>query len=252
MRAIRLLLVLIGVVGVVCLGGCKPKKKPVLGQVVMTHTFGKQLFELARNPSFHTYVEIGTWNGRGSTLCLMNGLGARVDGPMLYSLEASQPMLQQAQAFWSAQHPYPVSDRLKLIYGRIIEPDEMISKTALESLFAVNPQMEIFYDQDLVTLEHCPNVIQELPHKIDVLVLDGGEFSSYAEYVRLKPRTQVICCDDMLHLKCHKIVQELMEDPEWKVVSKIEKERHGTAIFCRQEAYEGLVAQLKGCKLFDK
>lgn len=42
----------------------------------------------------------------------------------------------------------------------------------------------------------APNVLEYLPQKIDFLILDGGEFTSYYEYLILKNRSKYIFLDD--------------------------------------------------------
>ncbi len=44
------------------------------GQINMDSEFGKIIFEYARNTEYKSYLEIGTWNGEGSTNCFIQGL----------------------------------------------------------------------------------------------------------------------------------------------------------------------------------
>ena len=51
-------------------------------------------------------------------------------------------------------------------------------------------------------LKNSKNVIEELPQIIDLLVLDGGEYTTYPEYKKLKDRSNIIALDDTAILKC--------------------------------------------------
>ncbi len=75
----------------------------------------------------------------------------------------------------------------------------------------------------------------DIPSIFDVILLDGGEFTTYHEFQILKNKCKVLMLDDTQADKCKYIVQELLSDPSWKIV-KHEKYRNGYVIAERQSS----------------
>ena len=44
------------------------------GQINMNSQFGKEIYSIASLPDVRNIIETGTWNGQGSTLCVMNAI----------------------------------------------------------------------------------------------------------------------------------------------------------------------------------
>jgi hypothetical protein len=77
-----------------------------------------------------------------------------------------------------------------------------------------HPDEERWFKQDESAFESCPNVLNSLPDTIDFLFLDGGEFSTYSEYTKLKSRSQFIGMDDSTQRKCRRIREEILSDSD--------------------------------------
>jgi hypothetical protein len=63
----------------------------------------------------------------------------------------------------------------------------------------------------------------------DILLLDGGEFTTYFEFQLLKNRCKILMLDDINVAKCTLIVKEIEQDPSWKIIKK-ENVRNGYLI----------------------
>ena len=63
-----------------------------------------------------------------------------------------------------------------------------------------------------------------------MILLDGGEFSTYPEWEKLKNRCHLILLDDINVLKCEKIYSELINNPEYKLLEET-KEGYGFCLF---------------------
>ena len=71
----------------------------------------------------------------------------------------------------------------------------------------------------------------ELPDIFDVLLLDGGEFTTYFEFQLLKNRCKLLLLDDINVAKCTLIVKEIQENPEkWEIIQKNTHTRNGYLI----------------------
>lgn len=205
------------------------------GQLNRNTFLGDKIYQLSKIREFVNFVEIGTWNGQGSTKCFMDAILFRHDDACLCSLESNKTFYEMAKKYWEPVLATPGGkEKIRLIYGRIIEMSEML---ACEQLPAEIHDEIVNYRQwredDIRDYRASPNVIDLLPARIDVLLLDGGEFTTYAEFQKLKERTGVIILDDTKLLKCNKIREELLQDREWRIVYDHPQQRAGNCIACR-------------------
>ena len=76
--------------------------------------------------------------------------------------------------------------------------------------------------------------MDEGSNEIDLLILDGGEFSTYSEFQLLKSRvTKYVVLDDIFTRKCKKILQEVQSSNEFEVIY-FSTERNGSAVLYRK------------------
>ena len=68
-----------------------------------------------------------------------------------------------------------------------------------------------------------------LPDIFDVLLLDGGEFTTYYEFQILKNKCKIIMLDDTNTNKCKLIVNEIKQNNQWSIL-KESNERNGYLI----------------------
>ncbi len=203
------------------------------GQINNNAALGQILYNLSCNEKYLNYVEIGTWNGEGSTKCIMDGLLNRKDNSILYSLEASKKFYDMAYKYWAPilmTHKVP---KLELICGRIIETKDVSSINELKEYEEFDSRYLDWRSEDIENYKSCENVIGKLPDTIDVLLLDGGEFTSYAEYLALKDRTRVLVLDDSRVFKNKRVRSELMNNKGWKLLHDNLQDRNGITIFER-------------------
>ena len=74
-----------------------------------------------------------------------------------------------------------------MLYGRIIEADQLITIDEIKNhkIFNKHPWLE-WRERNVSEYQMCENVTKKLPETIDVLLLDGGQFSTLAEWETLK------------------------------------------------------------------
>ncbi len=97
------------------------------GQINNNTEFGQILYDLSCNKEYTSYVEIGTWDGQGSTKCIMDGLLSRKDLSILYSLETNKKFYDIACDYWAPQLAMYRVPKLNLISGRIVEATDISS-----------------------------------------------------------------------------------------------------------------------------
>ena len=82
-------------------------------------------------------------------------------------------------------------------------------------------------------LSSCPVVTGLLPSEIDLLLLDGGEFSGAAEWAVLQERAVGwVLLDDTSTRKNANVLSMIIGDPRFEVID-VSAERNGTAIVRR-------------------
>ena len=68
-----------------------------IGQINMDTSIGKMLYAFAQDDNITNILEIGTWNGLGSTKCIVSGLQNRKTPYTFYSLECNEEKCNSAK-----------------------------------------------------------------------------------------------------------------------------------------------------------
>lgn len=191
-----------------------------LGQIVpFEYEISKQITSLASRDDVRNIVEIGTWNGMGSTKCVLEGLKNKTDY-MFKSYECWVEMFQEAVE----NNKELLNEKFQIIKGKIVNESEITDWFDIESLDNDRKQ---WLKQDLDRMAKVPNVFDTIPDTIDLLILDGGEFSTYKEWLLLKDRTNYVVLDDTKELKTRRIRQEIIDSSNYKVLADCLTERNG-------------------------
>ncbi len=83
------------------------------GQINMDSNLGKEIYEICKNDTYRNIFETGTWNGQGSTVCVINAI-INKENSVLYSLEADIGQFQKATEFWKASTVERISNKYLL------------------------------------------------------------------------------------------------------------------------------------------
>jgi hypothetical protein len=193
----------------------------MIGQINRDMKFGEELYNLAKSPDINTIVEIGAWNGCGSTKCIAEGIIDSGVKKTFISLETNNDMFLLAQ-----KNLEPYKDYVNLIRGRITELHDL---TWLKGT-TLNADQQVWLWEDINSYKDCPLVLDTIPEQIDLLLLDGGEFSTVPEYKVLKNRYKIIALDDIKELKTKLVHEYLLQDKNHKLVT-LDNERNGYSVF---------------------
>ncbi len=206
------------------------------GQMNRGGHIGDTLYALAKEPGVESVLEIGTWNGEGSTFCLAQGL-AETSG-RLVSIEADPEMYRSALDFYKDKD-LPV----ELINGLTLSLTDYASYESYEPLIAGHHYEEeapgthrMWYEQELSLARAAPrdNVLAELierEKRFDLALFDGGEFLSYAEFLFAEPYvSRYIVLDDAnarMAIKNTLSRDWLLNSSDWEIVLDVPDERNG-------------------------
>ena len=194
------------------------------GQIQLVQPFGQWISKYAADTRFQRYVEIGTWNGRGSTCCFYDGFVKREDNPTLDSYEINESRYKEANQLWETV------PQIRIHHGRILKDHECPVFYEVKKVF---PQLvETWHAEDIKNFWNCPYSPIDNP---EVVLLDGAEYLTYFEFQQLKElkSIQVFILDDICAEKCKNICLYLFHHPDWKIVDSSLLERNGWAIFER-------------------
>jgi hypothetical protein len=195
----------------------------MLGQIC-NDNFSKDIQQYASNLNYKTFLEIGTWNGLGSTKAFSKGFNNRTDDYVFYSLECNTDKCIDAAKLYTNNHKIH-------ILNEVIWNEEPSDFYTIFPQCLTNQTYKHWNEVDIVNMKKCNLFLNRpnLPTVFDVILLDGGEFTTYYEFQLLKNRCKILMLDDINVDKCKLIVSELYSDPSWKII-KQENVRNGYLI----------------------
>lgn len=213
------------------------------GQMGLGGHIGSTLNEIARRPDVERVLEIGTYDGEGSTYCIADGL-FRSTG-RLRTIEVDQALHEKARAFYAGTG-LPV----ELECGLTVRLDDYqpfehylpaIQRTAYEAEAPGTHRM--WYDRDLGLARSAKrtDLLRELlasDRWYDLVLFDGGEYSSEAEFHLLEPHVRgYVVLDDTNPVHAIKNVANrewLHWSADWDVVVDEPDERCGWCVAKRR------------------
>lgn len=195
------------------------------GQIRLSQPFGHWISRYAADTRFQSYLEIGTWNGRGSTCCFYHGFATREDNPSLQSYEIDKSRAEEAKELWKNV------PQIDIIHGRVLRDDQCpMFREVLKMFPSVT---ETWHTEDIKNFWSCQHVSIKDP---EVVLLDGAEYLTQFEFDRVfqqTPTVKVYLLDDTQTAKTPYINAYLLNNPEWKRVAYSDTERNGWAVFER-------------------
>ena len=194
-----------------------------IGQIC-NDPFSNEIAKYASDVNYKTFLEIGTWNGLGSTKAFSNGFINRTDDYIFYSLECNKDKCDEASQL------YAYNNKIHIL-------NEVIWNKEPSDFYTIFPQCKSnemykhWNEVDMINMKMCNLFLDRpnLPDIFDVILLDGGEFTTYYEFQLLKDRCKILMLDDINVDKCKLIVKEIEHDPSWKIIKK-ENIRNGFLI----------------------
>jgi hypothetical protein len=197
------------------------------GQINMNSEFGNSIYNICLNKNIQNIFEVGTYNGQGSTVCIMNAI-LNKSNSKLYSLESNYDMFCNAKNFWNN---YNTKDKLILLNGTL--HNKIADINELNKIYNNNiPYYNEHYLPEKKILENGKIINIENINNIDVIILDGGEYTTQEDFnILLSKNPKFICLDDVNVYKCKNIRQTLLNDNEWDLYKENLDQRNGWSIF---------------------
>lgn len=196
---------------------------------------GALLLDLARNEKLHRYLEIGTWNGLGSTLCFKQGFQQRKDWDYsLDSLESNKDKYEVAKNIHL--HDPHIRIHNQVVTNHIPTWDMIVKDLKIlpeeeETLYKWHHVDKSNSDQCYIFIQPFINICNSSSRMYDVVLLDGGECTTYYEFMVVKDWAKILICDDCKCVKTRMVRENLLNDPEWILLQENLEERNGYAAF---------------------
>jgi len=183
------------------------------GQIKPASLAGEEIKKIVKRTDIQTIVESGTWEGGGSTLCVLNSLR---DDQIFYTIELYPDVFEKAK---NNLKEYTHKDNFKMLNGAIINFEDIFYFDHIKEIDFVNDVHEqLWYDKDLRNLKNSKNISEFLSETIDFLILDGGEWSTYPEWEKLKDRTKIVFLDDTGSFKTKQIRAEIISSNKYTTI----------------------------------
>lgn len=188
-----------------------------IGQIC-NDEFSKDIKMIASNKTNKTFLEVGTWNGLGSTKAFSDGFKLREndDDFVFYSLECNRDKWADAVKLYE-------NDRRMRLLNEVVWNEEPADFYQIFPECLTNETCKRWNEVDIVNMKKCPVFLDrpDLPEVFDVIFLDGGEYTTYYEFQLLKDRCKILMLDDVNASKCKLIVAEMEKDASWKILKRV-------------------------------
>lgn len=195
------------------------------GQICRGSPFGEEIYKLSASGP-RLWLEIGTWNGLGTTKCILDGFRDRNDDPRLISIELDHVLFNAAE---QNLHAHPVRRYVDFRQGCLKSRDTIPfpDESTLSSDDRNCPHFFIHYEREKALYESASSVCPDFAP--EVAVLDGGEYSGILDWFYLdKSNLQYLCLDDTHTFKNREVIKKL--DPKWRLLTS-GNDRNGWAIY---------------------
>lgn len=201
------------------------------GQIVSGSYFADSIDLIFKHIYIKHIVEIGTWKGLGSTKVIIDSIRKYNLGCSFLTIEANQYFFEIAK-----KNLEPYSKYVSMVNGTICAESDILDYLNIVGGIPNNTYAE-WLEADLADLKLCKRVDHLIPDRIDFLLLDGGEFSTYSEWHKLKNRSHIIALDDTHTLKCKYIREQVLQEKNKYEIIIDSNDRNGFMIL-KNKNYE--------------
>jgi len=204
------------------------------GQINENTEVGQFIIDFVKKAKLSNIIDIGTWNGLGSTKCFLLALQKNHTTKFI-SIESNNDKVSIARQNLKELLNYNAN--AKICWGSILKTEEVSKLDLVFPSYSQNSEFQRWHGIDMANIEHSPYILDELPSEIDFVLFDGGEFTTHFEFVKIFSRCKkFIALDDVNVDKCITIRRFLKHHPEWKEIKYI-NERNGFSLFEKVDTF---------------
>ena len=213
-------------------------------EVTLSDSLGKAIYRTIRDYGFTSCLELGAFDGDGSTQVFIKAL-SNTRHPRLVCLEGKPERFKNLIEN-TRDYPWVESicgSTLSFDDFSLSDFDKDVWNTPFNKLKFPYELVKSWWEEDLTFLKNVPSgYLKSSTENFDVVLIDSGEFCGYAEFRLIKDRTKCLMLDDVFSaFKNNRVHQELLADKEWKLVYQDPAIRHGASIFVRSHLKSSLI-----------
>ena len=206
-----------------------------MGEIMEDNPAFLIMYDFAKQDYCKIAIDIGTFTGMGSLRAMINGfLQKDRRGCTIYSFESDKIRATEAFERYS-KGPFDMSF-LQIHIGKISENGFLSLEKAMthpnyigiKGLMGYHPEEKAVYD----SAKYVGNV---LPDSVDLVCMDGGEFSGPGDWATIKSKNpKMIILDDIFVFKNYFTHVELMNDTNYTCIYN-GPIRNGISVFLRKD-----------------
>jgi len=208
-------------------------------EIHLNEPFGFKIFQTVIEYDLKKNLEIGSWDGEGSTSCFVKAMDFLSDEKRLDCIEIVEEkfnVLKDRYKDKSYVHPFKGSSisfedlKYKDFESVWNSPYNKISKQYSKSL------VEEWFIRDVENIKTVKPFLNKNLEFYDSVLIDGSEFTGYSEFLLVKDKCRVLFLDDVHNaFKCFEIYQELYNNDDWSLIEERSDVRNGFAIFKKND-----------------
>lgn len=213
-----------------------------MGEITTKDAFGAAIARVVRARGYRFNLELGSWDGTGSTTCFVDGMRDTPGEKLLQCVEIDRDRFKTLESNVSL-YPWVKPYNMSTIGKKNFIPksfDEVWNSPHNNNRLGrqefSRELVETWYNADLPRLGE--NGFLTSPYVLpfyDAVLIDGSEFTGYSEFALLREKTKCFFLDDVFHAyKCAQVYNELSVDPAWELLAEGRDVRNGYAIFGRR------------------
>lgn len=200
-------------------------------EITLNDEFGRAIAQTIVACRVESVIEIGSWDGLGSTTVLMHALEP-MPGKRLVCVEPN-PVRHAALQGVVADRPWVTTVCRRSVSRETMTPQEFAEVWR-------SPYNRLRYPEDEVRRwwgeqRGGPGYLETLTdERFDAALIDGCEFCGWDDCRLLKNRVRVLMLDDVFHAyKCSQAHEDLRRDPKWSCIWSSAFVRNGASIWIR-------------------
>lgn len=213
-----------------------------MGEITLNDPFGRAIASMIECYKFQQNLEIGSWDGTGSTQCFIRSMEGLEYPKNLYCIEVDVERLE-ALIKNVVDYDFVVPVGISSICGSdwiVSDFEKDVWQSPYNKIDKHRYGKELvrsWYDATKEVMDRSKQGFLDInKDRFDSVLIDGSAFTGYSEFVLLKDRARCFFLDDVHKaFKCNQIHHELLLDPAWELMYDFPEIRMGASIFLRRK-----------------
>lgn len=210
-----------------------------MAEITRDDLFGKSIIHFVKQFQIKKILEIGSWDGTGSTLCFIEGM-LGFDDKHLSCLEINKDRFLDLVKNTKKYDWVNCYNESSISYKSLLYKDfDSIWDSPFNGLpREYNPKEVVkgWFEDDVEKLKLIDaGFLERNDSFFDGVLIDGSEFTGLSEFALLKDRSNFFFLDDVFHaFKTKEVADILLRDPSWELLGYSQNTRNGFTIFKRK------------------